>query len=74
MILRRINSTNGPTDQVDSLVGKQAVVLDGIAPQGEGKVELRGVPWTAHNDGDSPLTVGQKCTVHRIDGLKFYVR
>ena len=72
-ILRRMNSTDGPTDQVDSIVGRQAMVLDGIAPQGEGKVELRGVPWTAHNDGNSPLTVGQTCTVHRVDGLKLYV-
>jgi membrane protein implicated in regulation of membrane protease activity len=73
-ILRRMNSTDGSADQVDSIAGKQAVVLDDIAPMAEGKVELRGTPWTAHNVGDSPLTAGQKCIVDRVDGLKLYVR
>ena len=73
-ILRRMNSTEGPAARVDSMVGKRAVVLNDIAPQGEGKVELRGIPWTAYNDGDSPLTVGQKCTVDRVDGLNLHVR
>ncbi len=73
-ILRRINSNDGSADQVDSIAGTQAVVLDDIAPLAEGKVELRGAPWIAHNVGDSLLSAGQKCIVDRVDGLKLYVR
>ncbi len=73
-ILRRMNSTHGSADQIDSIAGKQAVVLDDIPPMADGKVELRGIPWTAHNVGDSPLTAGQKCIVDRVKGVKLYVR
>ncbi len=73
-ILRRMKSTDGSADQVDSIVGKQAVALGDIASMAEGKVELRGTPWIAHNVGDSPLIAGQKCIVDRVDGLKLYVR
>ncbi len=73
-ILRRMNSTHGSADQIDSIAGKQAVVLDDIPPMADGKVELRGTPWAAHNVGDSPLTAGQKCIVDRVKGVKLYVR
>lgn len=73
-ILRRMTPSDGLTDQIDSITGKQAVVFDDIAPMTEGKVELRGTSWTAHNIGKSPLTAGQKCVVDRVDGLKLYVR
>jgi membrane protein implicated in regulation of membrane protease activity len=73
-ILRRMNSTDGSADLVDSIAGKQAVALDDIAPMAEGKVELRGTSWTACNVGNRPLPAGQKCIVDRVDGLKLYVR
>ena len=73
-ILRRMNSADDLADPVDSIAGKQALVLGDIAPMAEGKVELRGTPWTAHNVGDSPLSAGQTCIVDRVDGLKLYVR
>ena len=73
-ILQRMNSKGGSAEEVDAIVGKQALVLDDIAPMTEGKVELRGTPWTAQNIGDNPLAAGQKCLVDRVDGLKLYVR
>jgi membrane protein implicated in regulation of membrane protease activity len=73
-ILRRMNLRGDGDDPVDSLVGKEAIVLEDIAPMAEGKVELRGTPWTAHNVGENPLIAGHKCIVDRNDGLKLYVR
>ena len=73
-ILRRMNSADASAGQIDSIADEPAVALGDIAPGAEGKVELRGTPWTAENVGDGPLTAGQKCTVDRVDGLKLYVR
>jgi len=73
-VLRRMKSTDSSADNVDSFAGEQAVLLSDIAPGAEGRAELRGTTWTVQNVGDGPLTVGQKCTVDRVDGLKLYVR
>ena len=73
-ILRRMNPTDAAAAEVDSLAGEQALLFGDIAPGAEGRVELRGAPWTARNVGDALLKAGQKCTVDRVDGLKLYVR
>lgn len=61
-------------NQVDSLVGETAMALEDIAASGFGKVELRGAAWNACNNGDRPLSPGQRCTVERIEGLSLWVR
>ena len=56
------------------LVGEQAVVLAEVAPAGEGRVELRGVPWTARTAGGTTLAVGKRCRVERVEGLTLWIR
>ena len=56
------------------LVGEQAVVLAEVAPAGEGRVELRGVPWTARTAAGTALAVGQRCRVERVEGLTLWIR
>jgi membrane protein implicated in regulation of membrane protease activity len=56
------------------LVGEQAVVLAEIAPAGEGRAELRGVPWTARTAGGATLPVGRRCVVERVEGLTLWLR
>ena len=73
-ILRRIDSTTASSKTIDTLAGKDAVLLSDIAPGAEGKVELRGTSWTAQNIGSEPLTTGQRCTVERADGLTLFIR
>jgi len=65
--------SRGPR-QAPELVGEQAVVLVEVAPGGEGRVELRGVPWTARTAGGTRLAVGQRCRVERVDGLTLWLR
>ena len=72
-ILRRMTAKHDPAEAIDSLVGKSVVALDDLAPGAEGKVELRGAPWTAENTGEAALVKGQKCVVERVDGLKLFV-
>jgi membrane protein implicated in regulation of membrane protease activity len=56
------------------LVGEQAVVLVEVVPGGEGRVELRGVPWSARTAGGVALAVGRRCRVERVDGLTLWIR
>src|SRR5690242_9097426 len=63
-----------PTVAVDSLVGQEVVLLGEIPAGGEGKAELRGVPWSARAASGIPLRAGQRCRVERIDGLTLWVR
>jgi membrane protein implicated in regulation of membrane protease activity len=58
----------------ENLVGKTALVLDDMAPNAIGKVELQGTSWNVRNVGTSPLTRGQHCHVEHVDGLTLSVR
>jgi inner membrane protein len=60
--------------EVDSLIGETAVAIEAIAPDGVGKVELRGAPWSARNAGATPLAPAQRCRVDRVQGLTLWVR
>ncbi len=72
-ILRRMSARDGPSESIDTLLGKSVVALDDLAPGAEGKVELRGTSWTGENIGETSLAKGQKCVVERVDGLKLFV-
>ncbi len=63
-----------PEVPVDAIVGQEVVLLGEIPPGGEGKAELRGVPWSARAVSATPLRAGQRCRVERIDGLTLWVR
>jgi membrane protein implicated in regulation of membrane protease activity len=56
------------------LIGEQAVVVVQVPVHGEGRVELRGVPWSARTAGGVPLVVGQRCRVERVEGLTLWLR
>ena len=56
------------------LVGEQAVVLAEVPVAGEGKAELRGVPWSARSAGGVAIPVGRRCRVERVEGLTVWLR
>jgi NfeD-like C-terminal, partner-binding len=73
---RRLLARFGPKagdGNVDSLVGEAATVIDNIEAGGFGKVELRGTAWNARNSSDRILVRGERCKVHRVDGLSLWV-
>ena len=69
-----MKATQHAAGEVDSFIGANAELLDDIAPGAEGKAELRGTVWTAHNVGDRQLDRGKRCTVEKVEGLKLFVR
>lgn len=63
-----------PTVAVDAIVGQEVLLLGDVPAGGEGKAELRGVPWSARSASGIPLRAGQRCRVERVDGLVLFVR
>ena len=72
IIVRKLGLSRTPV--VDSMSGEHAVVLEELAPEGEGRAEMRGTTWSARNVGQTPLTRGQRVVVDRVVGLTLYVR
>ncbi len=62
-----------PPTPIDSLVGQEVLLLQDVPAGGEGKAELRGVPWSARAASGIPLAKGQRCKVERVDGVVLYV-
>lgn len=66
---------NRVSTNVDSLIGKQAIVLEDIRNlQGTGKVLLNGIEWTARTaaDGDE-IDKDSIVNIVRVDGVKLIV-
>ena len=59
---------------VDSLVGKHAIVTIQISEFDRGEVKLNGQFWTARSDDGSAISEGTKCEVVRIEGVQAIVR
>jgi membrane protein implicated in regulation of membrane protease activity len=59
---------------VDSLIGKSALVTKKITEFDRGEVKLNGQIWTARMEDGSTLTEGSKCEVVRIEGVQAIVK
>lgn len=59
---------------VDSLVGKHALVTKQIGEFDKGEVKLNGQIWSARSEDGSLISEGSKCEVVRIEGVHAIVR
>jgi len=59
---------------VDSLVGKHALVVKTISEFERGEVKINGLIWSAHSDDNTEITEGSKCEILRIEGVQLIVR
>jgi membrane protein implicated in regulation of membrane protease activity len=64
----------GEKTNVDSLVGKCALVTKKITEFDRGEVKLNGLIWTARTEDGSTLEEGSKCEVVRIEGVQAVVK
>jgi membrane protein implicated in regulation of membrane protease activity len=64
----------GNEPAVDSMVGEMATVLEPLAPQALGKVELRGSTWTARNAGENSLEKNTIAKIVRVEGLTVWIQ
>jgi membrane protein implicated in regulation of membrane protease activity len=63
-----------PAQEMDSMVGEVAVLMEDLQPGHTGKAELRGSTWSVRNVGKSPLSIGERVTVTKVDGLTLWVK
>jgi len=58
---------------VDSLIGKHALVIKQITEFERGEVKLNGQIWSARTEDGSTIEEGIKCEVIRIEGVQVIV-
>ena len=59
---------------VDSLVGKHALVVKTIGEFERGEAKINGQIWSAHSEDNTEITEGNKCEILRIEGVQLIVR
>jgi membrane protein implicated in regulation of membrane protease activity len=58
---------------VDSLIGKHALVTKTIGEFEAGQAKINGQIWTARSEGGAEIAEGVKCTILRIEGVHLIV-
>ena len=59
---------------VDSLIGKHALVIKAIGEFEKGEVKVSGQIWSAHTEDNSGMAEGTKCEVLRVEGVQLIVK
>jgi membrane protein implicated in regulation of membrane protease activity len=59
---------------VDSLVGRHALVVKDISEFDKGEIKINGVIWSALSEDSSEIKEGSKCVIVRIEGVQAIVR
>jgi membrane protein implicated in regulation of membrane protease activity len=59
---------------VDSLVGKRAIVMKTISEHSFGQVKLAGQMWTAKSQNGKAIVEGSEVVVDSIEGVKLVVK
>ena len=75
-LANKINKKDNTVTNVNSVIGKEAVVTKEINSSigGIGQVKLGGDVWSAIcTDSNNPIPVGSKVTILKIDGVKVIV-
>jgi hypothetical protein len=72
-LLARFRPSDDLGKSLADVVGGVAVPADDIPPDGVGKAEYRGSPWSVRNMSDKPVAKGQRCRVQKVEGLMLFV-
>ena len=59
---------------VDSLIGKHALVIKKIGEFEKGEVKINGLIWSARSEDNSDIAEETKCEVLRVEGVQLVVR
>jgi membrane protein implicated in regulation of membrane protease activity len=59
---------------VDSLIGKHALVVKTIGEFERGEAKINGQIWSARSEDNTEINEGSKCEILRIEGVQLIVR
>ena len=71
--LRRFHSRTKAYTNAEGMVGNECIVSEAIPKGGHGYVKLYGDTWQARTESGSPMEVGTRAIITRIDGNKVCV-
>lgn len=60
-------------EKLADLVGAVVIAAEDVQPQGRGRAEHRGAPWTIHNEGQGIVPAGGRAVVRGVEGLTLRV-
>lgn len=70
-LVKRLLKTGDHASNVDELIGKEALVLEGIEPHKPGIVKVGGEQWKA--EASEPIAVGARVEIVKIEGTRVIV-
>ena len=73
LAVKKLNMGKEKTN-VDSLIGKHALVIKSIGEFEKGEVKIGGQIWSARAEDNSEINEGTKCEVLRVEGVQLIVR
>jgi membrane protein implicated in regulation of membrane protease activity len=73
-IVAHLGAGEGGDGIDETMIGEAAILTEDLDPGGVGRAELRGTTWTVRAAGSATLRRGDRCRVHRVDGLTLWVR
>lgn len=68
-LIRRFLASKKVATNVESLPGREAVVIQSIEPPQTGQVKIDGQIWTARGEKNSVFKIGEVALVERVEGV-----
>ena len=70
----KIGGRDKVATNADRIIGQEAIVREAIDNTlGTGAVAVSGVEWSARSEDDSPIGIGSRVKILRIEGVKVFV-
>jgi membrane protein implicated in regulation of membrane protease activity len=73
-VAKKLLKVGATKTNVDSLIGKEGIVIKELQPFALGQVKVKGQIWSARPEGEQTIAVEQKVEVVRIEGVKLIVK
>ena len=70
----KLNEGNNSSSNVDSMIGKEVLVIKEILPNEKGYIKLYGDEWAAVSDHNEEIPKGSKVQIIKTDGNKVIVK
>lgn len=73
-VAKKLLKIGATKTNVDSLIGKEGIVIKELQPFALGQVKVKGQIWSAKPDGEVGIAKDQRVEVVKIEGVKLIVK
>ncbi len=71
-VVAKIKTCRSPTN-VDALIGKSALLTEGISKFQKGALKINGITWAAESDSQEEIPAGEECIIKEVRGATLVV-